>query len=72
MLGGVKLSRSYRRPFVTQTMYGGAKWEKRQANKKVRRTKNVGNGKNYKRIYDSWNICDYRFYMPEYKKGYRK
>lgn len=38
------------------------KWGKRQANKKVRRYKGeITNGKGYKKLYESWNICDYHW-----------
>lgn len=72
------MSRSYKK-------YPSAKWERsckfgqRQANKKVRRTlQDIPNGKAYKKIYESWNICDYKFvsFLPsrweEYKKYKRK
>ena len=58
------MSRSYRQPYWTQG-YGG-KWRclaKRQATKRVRRA-HVGNGRYYKRIYDSWSICDFKFLEP--------
>jgi len=35
---------------------------KRQANKRVRKYKgDVSNGRSYKKLYCSWNICDFRF-----------
>lgn len=38
------------------------KWGKRQANKRVRKFKgDLGNGKLYKKLYCSWEICDYKF-----------
>ena len=38
-------------------------WWKRQANKKVRRyKKDLSNGKDYKKLYCSWDICDYGSY----------
>ena len=39
------------------------KWAKRDANKKVRNTEDIGNGNNYKKYYNSWNICDYKFWI---------
>ena len=51
------MSRSYRRN-------GFAKWQgnatssKRHANKVVRKTEDVPNGKAYKKAYCSWNICE--------------
>lgn len=38
-------------------------WAKGQANKKVRKYKDtIANGKQYKKIYSSWNICDWVYY----------
>ena len=34
-------------------------YAKRLANKRVRRTKHLPNGKLYKKVFDSWDICDY-------------
>ena len=36
------------------------RWWKRQASKAVRRA-DVQDGGTYKRVYDSYDICDYRF-----------
>ncbi len=36
---------------------------KRQANKRVRRTEGVYNGCLYKKLYNSWNIHDYKYLM---------
>lgn len=42
------------------------RWVKRQASKAVRRfTADVQNGKWYRKLYCSWNICDYRFYKTK-------
>jgi len=38
-----------------------SKLAKRQANKRVRRTKNIANGKSFKKVYESWDICDYKW-----------
>jgi len=44
------------------------------ANKRVRMTKDVANGKSYKKIFESWDISDYKFlydgdnsHSPEYR-----
>ena len=37
------------------------KFEKRFANKKVRRTKKIQDGGSFKKVYCSYNICDYKF-----------
>ncbi len=34
---------------------------KRAANKKVRKSKDIPNGKRFKKVYCSWNICDYKY-----------
>jgi hypothetical protein len=34
---------------------------KRLANKKVRRTNNIPSGKAYKKVFESWDISDYRW-----------
>jgi hypothetical protein len=60
------MSRSYRKPYWTQG-YGG-KWRrfaKRQASKRVRQSKPVGNAAYYKRVYNSWEICDFKFIESE-------
>ncbi len=56
------MSRSHRKPYWTQG-YGG-QWRsfaKRQASKRVRRAKFVANENYYKRLYNSWDICDFKF-----------
>lgn len=41
------------------------KYYKKQANKKVRRTRTAFRKTNmYRKISETWNICDYRFYVP--------
>lgn len=57
------MSRSYRKPYWTQG-YGGVwrRFAKRQAAKKVRKADFVGNSAYYKRLYNSWDICDFRFH----------
>lgn len=47
------------------------KWGKRNANRRVRRYKDsIPNGKWYKKIYNSWDICDY--YSIETWKQYKE
>ena len=53
------MSRSYKKyPIVKDKNNKGMK---RYANKKVRRTKNIPNGKAYKKIFESWDISDYQW-----------
>ena len=55
------MSRSFKKhPVVTDKTY---KWAKKDANKKVRKLENLGNGNENKKHYDSWNICDYKFWV---------
>ncbi|WP_138754250.1 hypothetical protein [Paenibacillus sinopodophylli] len=58
------MSRSIKKsPAWTDHTSPGTRWSKRQAAKAVRRySENVQNGKWYRKIYCSWNICDYRFF----------
>ena len=55
------MSRSYKKhPSVKCEK--SCKWGKRQANRKFRHTlDNVSNGKYYRKVYSSWDICDYKF-----------
>jgi hypothetical protein len=57
------MSRSYRKPYWTEG-YGGVhrRIAKRQAAKQVRKAKFVGNSAYYKRLYNSWDICDFKIY----------
>ena len=57
------MSRSYSR-YAVVTDYGRrhTRWAKRQASKKVRRTCGIDDGGAYKKIYESWDIRDYRFF----------
>lgn len=66
------MSRSKRASIWTEG-YGG-KWRKhakKQANKKVRKSKNIASGKAYKKEKESWMICDFKFYDKD-KKASRK
>jgi len=66
------MSRSYKEPWVTDNG-PHTKWAKRLANKKVRKfVKFLLNNTIYKKIFCSWDICDYKFYLPEKEEAYRK
>ena len=60
------MSRSYKKsPVCNDHSTPNTSWDKRQANKAVRRYMGViPNGNCYRKLYCSWNICDYRFYEP--------
>lgn len=67
------MSRSRRKnPYLTegQDSSGLRKERKRLANKRVRNNKNVTSGNNYKKISESWDICDFKFLDKD--KGRRK
>lgn len=52
------MSRSYHKNhFIKDHTRGG----KKRANRKVRHTPNIPNGAYFKRCYQSWNICDFRW-----------
>lgn len=66
------MSRSYKHvPCWTDHTKG----EKRLANKKVRRSSDlIPSGNFYKKIYCSWNICEFRFVQTfnSYKKSWTR
>ena len=67
------MSRSYRKPIATDGY--GSKWKKKikqQANKSARKDLNITDGNNYKKSYNSWDICDYKFDLPPTKKNRSK
>jgi hypothetical protein len=66
------MSRSKRAPFHTQG-YGGKarKTYKRLANNAVK-TADVANGAAFKRVFCSWEICDWKFHDPKNQKARRK
>lgn len=60
------MSRSYKKTPVLKegrNKAGSKKYWKKRAHKKERRTKELGNKSNYyRKVYESWDICDYRFF----------
>lgn len=55
------MSRSYRRPWVTEQQKRSVRLSKREANHKVRRTPDIANGGAYRKVYNPWNICDWKY-----------
>ena len=53
------MSRSFKKHPVLQCCK--AQGEKHFANKRVRRTRGIPNGKAYRKVYNSYDICDYRW-----------
>lgn len=63
------MSRSYRAPYWCDG-YGSKtkKLTKRMANRAVRNSKEVASGKAYKKVFSSYDICDFKF---EDKNNYK-
>ena len=64
------MSRSYKKPYVTDSRHGRWK-EKRFAAKKARNA-DLADGKHYRKVHQSYRICDYAWYSPEYQEARRK
>jgi hypothetical protein len=67
------MSRSYRKPYWTQGY--GNRWRKsakRLATRRVRHAKFVDDSGYYKKLYNSWDICDFKFHEPRSLKARRK
>ena len=69
------MSRSTKKPYYT----GGQKNRpykqrspKQEANKAVRAAEDIPSDGAYKKVYNTYNICDYSSYVPKDKKAYRK
>jgi hypothetical protein len=58
------MARSYRKPILTSG-YGSyrRRWYKNQANRMVRRTPDVPDGKAYRKVYDPWDVIEYKNYL---------
>jgi len=57
------MSRSYKKePWCKD---GPNAWAKSHANKRVRRSLNVPNGKAYRKFSCSYDICDYKYFWTE-------
>lgn len=56
------MSRSYRKPYWVDG-YGSVskKLAKRRAAHTVRRTEDIANGSAYRKVYNPWDICDFKF-----------
>ena len=68
------MSRSRRKPWVTDgyKSSGRRQWFKNYANRVVRHAKEVPDGKAYKKLYCSYNICDYKWQIFPEDKSYDK
>lgn len=54
------MSRSYKKNPVVKENLRYKKDMKRQANKAVRNAEDVSSGREYKKVFESWNINDYK------------
>lgn len=60
------MSRSYKKTPVCKDGNTSKKIGKKFANKKVRRTGFLsGKSKRFRKVYETWNVCDYRFFEPK-------
>lgn len=57
------MSRSHKKHKVITC--GKNSFWKKYANKKLRKNVKIANFSNYKRHFNSWDICDYKFYVTE-------
>jgi len=59
------MSRSYKKHPVYSDHWEGKKFTKKWANRKIRHSKDIPNGKQYHKFYESWNIADYHCYWTK-------
>lgn len=62
------MARSYRKPIAVDGY--GSKWKaraKQLANRAVRLDTDIQSGGSYKKVSNSWDICDYKFDLPNTK-----
>ena len=67
------MSRSYRKPWVVDNIWKRA--GKRFAARRFRgleATDKVGNNMNYKRHYEQYDLCDYKWYVSKDDESYDK
>jgi hypothetical protein len=58
------MSRSFKKPWVKDRSRNGQKILKRQAAKVVRKYSHyIPDGRWYRKLFERWNLCDYRFRM---------
>ena len=56
----VVMSRSYRKPVFSDKK---DRYWKKQANRTVRRTKDIANGRAYRKVICSYSICEFRYWI---------
>lgn len=67
------MSRSYRKSFITDGYKGSKRRQyfKKYANHVIRKTDDIANGSAFKKVSDTWDICDYRWYFNPAEKFYK-
>ena len=67
------MTRSYKKPFIKEG-YGSKRKRqaKKAANKTVAQTEDIPDGGAYKKVSNSWDICDWVFPLPNTKKDRSK
>jgi hypothetical protein len=68
------MSKSRRESWITDGYKGSKRKQffKNYANRVVRKSKNVPNGKAYKRFFYSYDICDYKWYADIKDELYKR
>lgn len=64
------MSRSYKQPYITQRRRN--RWKDKRFAQKVVRNTDIDGGNHYRKFYQSYDICDYAWYSPEYPESRRK
>lgn len=64
------MSRSYKKNLWITDYSKSRRFFKGQANRKIRRSKDVPDGKAYRKFYESYDICDYKFPYDPYPHVY--
>lgn len=61
------MSRSFKKNWIVTDNYGSSykKFAKRQANKRIRKSESVPDGKAYRKFFESWDICDYKIHYSQ-------
>ena len=62
-MGSKQMSRSRKKTSVSKGRCKNSRWAKHAANKRVRRAKTLwGKSKAFRKISETWDICDWKFY----------
>lgn len=66
------MSRSYKKPWVVDQ--SSKYWGKRWAARKIRRldTDELCDGSIYKKFYNPWDICDFKWLVDKNNEDYKK